>query len=177
MGYLSLSLAGLSVEIRGIVEYKPPRTRVEKPEATRTVTNALVIYGSAYDLPHTWELQACLTRSNWKVLESLWKEHELRRQTSTGLQEPLPSDRDPAILLIDTFQEFIEKSPRTRATAPAPLNTVETVSTDFVSYYPQFLVYFASAPEIVTTGRLSSTGEEAHVVSLSFVESDRKVAP
>lgn len=177
MGYLTLSLANLSVTIRGITEYKPPRTRVEKPESARSASNALTVYGSAYDLPSLWELQAALTKSEWQALEAIFQEHELRRQQSAGLQEPLPASLDPNILMVDTFQEFIEKAPRTRATAPAPLNTVQTVGAGFISYYPQFLVWFSSVPNVIQTGRLASTGEEAVIVQIILEESDRKVQP
>jgi hypothetical protein len=76
-----------------------------------------------------------------------------------------------SILLIDTTRTFKERSPRTRAIAPAPFNAVKQVGTYWISYYAQYWAWFDAQPEFTQAGSLHTT------LQLSLIEYRDKVAP
>lgn len=165
MGYISLTLGTRTVQFRGIIGgFKPPRVRSDMPEIERTAAGTAIVKGSVAELPHIWEFQSVVSKSDWLILEAMAFDFEQRRRNF----------QDFKILLTDTFFEHIEKSPRTRATAPAPLNQVTEIG-DSVSYYARYWALFARMPEAVQTGILN--GEECVVVSMLLEEDSLKVTP
>lgn len=150
-----------------------PRIRAEISPPARSSSGALIAYGTAHDVPFIWEFQGLLSTADWKKLDLIFIEHDDRRRRSAGNPTP-SSDDDPKILLIDTFQEVREKTPRTRALAPATTET--SIATGYVEYYAQFYAWFSKAPEVIDTVRYSSLGE-CSVVQMLLEECDERTNP
>jgi hypothetical protein len=166
VGYIAISLGTRTVTFRGIIGgFKPPRVRSAMPEIERSASGNTIVRGAVTELPHLWEFQSVLSKPDWLILEAIAFDYDERRRNF----------QDFKMLLTDTFFEHIERAPRTRATAPAPLNQVTTIG-DSISYYAQFYALFAKMPEAVQTGRLSNS-EECVVVSVILEEDVEKVSP
>jgi hypothetical protein len=159
---ITLTLGSLSITVLAFMEAKPPRVRVAKAENQRSAQGTLIAFGSAYELPFMWELQALVTIEDWKKLELIaWEHDSLRR-----------SFQNSDILAVDTFQPIREKLPRSRALAPGTTET--TITTGYVEYFAQYYVWLSRHPEFIENVRYESYGE-CVVVQLSLQETDERV--
>lgn len=80
-----------------------------------------------------------------ETIEAMYSEFDRLRRT-----QPYTSAE---ILLTDTNQKYVEKSPRTRAIAPAPNNAADNLSGGYIAYYAKFKTWMVKAPEFDDLGR------------------------
>jgi hypothetical protein len=163
---LTLSLAGLTVVCQSFKDFKFPRVHGDKAKSNRSSYGAFINYGLSYEA-HIWEFVVSLPESQWQILEAIYKEQVYR----------IDAELNPDILLVDTLMPIVERLPRTRAVAPAPLNIITTFGSNYAKFYAQFYAQIEVAPEIVDFGVDKATGEYRYHISLAMAESDGRVAP
>ena len=158
-GYLKLTLGELTVTLDGFQGEDFPRAKVEPMRPETSALGSFISYGRFYEDRHLWNCVAVISPEKARILDALyWEHHRLRRTFA------------PAhFLLIDTTQPFQERSPRTRAIAPAPFNQPTTVATSFISYYAQFYAWFDAQPQFTLLGSRHQS------VRLSLIEYSDKV--
>lgn len=158
-GYISLTLGSITVTFDTFnTDGAFPRIGAEFPSPEFTASNTLVSPGNPYGSLEVWEFEGILTKANALLLRNLYREHRLL----------IDNRQDGKILLIDTILEVEERSPRTRAIAPAPFNT-ETTSGGYVSYYGQFYAAFRTPPEFKVDAT-DSNGNVTWAVNCSLIE-------
>jgi len=161
-GYVSLTLGNLQVSCDKFMGDEFPRQKVEPAKSGLSALGTFVSYGRFYEERHKWTFNGVLKATDIPILDAIYWEHHRLRRTFQPAQ----------ILIVDTTQLFQERSPRTRATAPAPFNTVTTISGGtYLSYYAQFWGWFDSEPQY------SKFGQYHTLVSLNLLEYADKVSP
>ena len=133
MSGLTLQYAGITVSLTRFSEASWPRRRIETPELSRTAWGTPNERGTAYEVPHLWQVSANVSdvRANPSAfsqadnLEAIYNRWQL-----TGGD----------IILHDYTRDYSEPSPRTRALATG--GAVVTVA-GTVRYPAQFRVRFA----------------------------------
>lgn len=162
-GYISLTLGTLSITLKKFIPGPVPRLKIEQTEAKRTALGYIVAVGKNYEDQHLFEFSCLVLEQEYKILDAMYWEYHRRRRDKVA---------NNYLTLIDTTSFFQEKSPRTRATAPSPDNTVTTLGTDngYLSYYAQYTVVPARRPEF-------TWDYQYYRASLAFEETEVKVAP
>jgi len=163
--YISLTLGDLSLTIFDyqLSGNRFPRLPAKKAANARSADGNFVGYGQIYEPPNLFSFTAFLDWDEWKLVDGLYKRHVQRFQAKRPLNEV-------ELLVIDTTTELQEDAPRTRATAPAPFNSVTSLTVTNLSYFAQYYCWFASEPEFDRKGARVET-------AIALEESDRKVAP
>lgn len=165
-GYIYLSLNGISVSFTWFnTSGEFPRLFGDLPAPELNPWGNISVLGNPYGNPEKWDFEAIGTIADCQALCRIYREYLYLTYTR----------QDSKILLIDATRDIEERSPRTRAAAPSPFDTV-TTNGGYVTYYGQYYVLFSAQPEgPVYWG--SDSGNDYWSVKVRLLERSERVTP
>jgi hypothetical protein len=137
---LTLSLSGLSVELKDFPDGEYPRIAIDSQNAQVefSILGTSSIQGPAYPLRYMWSINAICTPEQRNLIMAIATEfHELRRKLL-----------DYDILLVDKTAPLLEK---TKSRAVAPGSTEESVS-GYSKYFATFKTALTGFPTLTKNG-------------------------
>lgn len=137
---LTLSLSGLTVELKDFPDGEYPRIAIDTQNAQVefSILGTPSIQGPAYPLRYMWSVSAICTPEQRNLIMAIATEfHELRRKLM-----------DYDILLVDKTAPLLEKT-KTRAVAPG--STLESVS-GFTKYFASYKTALTEFPRATKNG-------------------------
>ncbi len=140
---ITLSLNSLTLSISHFLDAKYPRVLAEPlPRVEYSAFGTPVGDGPTYESKHIWAINTLLTHEEANILQAIYVEFDTIRRSSPTL--------DASILVTDTNQAFLERTPRTRGIAPDTLEN--SVGISIVAYYAQFKAWMTKPPELDERG-------------------------
>ncbi|MBW4648906.1 MAG: hypothetical protein KME06_09410 [Kastovskya adunca ATA6-11-RM4] len=156
---LKLSINGLSLTINRCSDPKFPRARIQPYGGLEySIHGTPIGDGSSFEPKFIWTITAVLLPEEALVLEAIYAEFDRQRR--------MPPYASADILLVDTYQQYIERLPRTRAIAPGA--TESLIGSSHVGYFPQFKAWMVEPPVFSALGYYRSctlTLQESVLVS------------
>lgn len=151
MATLTLTLDALTLTLGRFADNGYQRLLAQFGEAERSAYGASILDGPAYEEIHLWTINAVCTLEEKFLAEAIQFRCEKKR---SNLQ-------DPAILVVDKIQHFVEDNPRTRAIAAGA--TEITVPGGSVAYFGQFSCYMNNL-------KIDRYGARDYLCSFSLIE-------
>ncbi|WP_157816420.1 hypothetical protein [Nostoc flagelliforme] len=128
----------LSLEITSFLDAKLPRLIASPTSAIEySIPGAAIRTGTAYEPKYIWAINALLLPEESTILQAIYLDSELEKSN---------------ILISDTTQLLVERSPRTRAIVPGAAQPSNVGASSIIAYYANFNGCMIKPPELDERG-------------------------